>query len=239
MTHIRSARNGSPPQSRAESYTQVKTLRDQGLNGMEIARRLGFGNTYVYDLLNDPCGEKLVARKNGYRRPCPNCGTLMDGSNGNGPNAARVCATCAPDAYRVWTREAVIQAMHDFAALVQRPPYATDWEPAMALAHGWPDVAARFWANDQWPHTATVQQLFGSWSNGLVAAGFPRKGRGERSGLLRRIRLVLEDGQPRRAIEIADLLGWDPGIVGRTMASYARRGEFERVSRGVYRKAAA
>lgn len=69
---VRSA--GGPRKTRAEWYAIVKPLRDDGLTGLEIARRTGLASTWVYELLNDPDGSRAKARKDRNRKPCPECG---------------------------------------------------------------------------------------------------------------------------------------------------------------------
>jgi len=63
-----------------------------GRTQKETAAILGISRSYVSELLLDPTGALAKARKDSYRQPCPECGTLMDGSNGRkGP---RLCQGC-------------------------------------------------------------------------------------------------------------------------------------------------
>jgi transcriptional regulator with XRE-family HTH domain len=41
----------------------MQALQAEGLNGLEIAERLGMAGSTVYDYLHDPTGEKAKARK--------------------------------------------------------------------------------------------------------------------------------------------------------------------------------
>lgn len=71
-----------PLRKHAEEVLQLKT--EEGLNGVQIATRLGLSRSLVYGLINDPYGEKERQRKAGY---CPACGKKKK------PNAA-VCDGC-------------------------------------------------------------------------------------------------------------------------------------------------
>jgi AraC-like DNA-binding protein len=54
-------------------------------------------------------------------------------------------------------------------------PSGMDWNPAQAKREGLPDLAERFYKFRQkygCPNTATVQELFGSWSEMIRRAGF-------------------------------------------------------------------
>lgn len=72
MSHVQST--GGPRRTRAEWYATVKPMRDEGLTGLEIARRTGLSSTFVYELLGDPDGSKARARKDRNRKPCRECG---------------------------------------------------------------------------------------------------------------------------------------------------------------------
>ncbi len=70
-----------------------------------------------------------------------------------------------------WTREAIIQAIHDWTSAYGEPPRATDWRPATALRNGQPERAARF-SEGLWPHASTVLKRFGRWNEAIYAAGY-------------------------------------------------------------------
>ncbi len=65
-----------------------------GLLQREIVDVTGLSRAYVSELLIDPTGEGARERKERYRRPCPNCGRLMEGSDGRGVKAPKVCRVC-------------------------------------------------------------------------------------------------------------------------------------------------
>lgn len=212
----------------------VKMLRDgEQLMYPEIAERLGISRSYASSLYNDPTGEKERIRKNKYRKPCPDCGNLMDGSDGSkGPT---YCHKCAPKYQRKWTRETVIQVFQEYEAKTGRVPTTLDamWKapslrarisPArLAELQAVPDDAPRL------PSPWLVTELFGSWSDARVAAGFPPSpGGGEVTHrdyqgdepLLQAIR----DGYHTTNL-IAAVTGRNRGAVTSRLATLADRGE--------------
>jgi DNA-binding CsgD family transcriptional regulator len=75
-----------------------------------------------------------------------------------------------------WTRRQVVDAMRAWTAEEGRVPTTVDWTPT---ADRW-----RKWARDypRWPSYDTVRTLYGSWRNGIEAAGLrvrTRRWRGE------------------------------------------------------------
>lgn len=61
-----------------------------------------------------------------------------------------------------WTRERIIQKMHEFNDLYGRPPTSTEWLQPVEIVNGY----------RIWPTAGGVQKEFGSWSRGIRAAGF-------------------------------------------------------------------
>lgn len=96
--------------------------------------------------------------------------------------APELLAPFAPPAPRVprgyWTREAIIEAIHDWTERYGEAPRAPDWRPATALRNGQPERAARF-THGLWPHASTVLKRFGRWNDAIRTAGYqPRNQRG-------------------------------------------------------------
>jgi HNH endonuclease len=156
--------------TRAERYAQVIALRSRGLLYREIAEELGVSKSCVSEIMRDPDGSALKARKNKLRRPCPTCGALMSGGNGHAKEP-RHCKDCAPNVNRTWTRERVIEAIQEFHSLMGRPPHAPDFNPTYARYLGHDQRAERFEAYD-WPWQWTVTCLFGGWNAAIEAAGY-------------------------------------------------------------------
>jgi hypothetical protein len=165
-------------------------LRRKGMAVAKIAVAMGLSRSYVSSLLNDPDGSGDKKRKEGYRLPCPICGTLMSGSDGYsaGPRHCQACATQEQTDNRFWTKEQIIHALREFTARTGRIPTASD---VMCRNGGAPSMTRRL--SDKrvaeiasipkdlpiLPNPLVVAREFGSWSNGIRALGFePNRGGG-------------------------------------------------------------
>jgi len=158
---------------RAQRARAAAELRAEGLTAREIAERLAVSPNYAHSLLSDPDGAKDRARKDSYRKPCPNCGRLMTGSNGNGPDAPSLCRECAkPERY--WTRDRIIDAVQRFARIHGRPPVVDDWRHADP-DNGYPAATATYGTDNPGRPAA-----FACWADVIEAAGFPRPYSGTR-----------------------------------------------------------
>ncbi|MBA2350048.1 MAG: helix-turn-helix domain-containing protein [Solirubrobacterales bacterium] len=139
---------------------KVAELRNQDLTYAQIADRLGVARSTVHRDLADP--DREVARAARARRTatCPGCGGPMSPSEGgDGPDA---CWDCALELRRGAARLRVVVEMGRWFEEQGRPPTVGDWREAAGA----------------WPAPSAVQRLFGSWSHGLVASGFPPRKRG-------------------------------------------------------------
>lgn len=150
--------------TRAEKYAAIMALREQGFSWKEVAAQAGMTYSAVRNLYNDPDGSKQKARRERYRRPCPTCGTMMDGSGGMKVQPTH-CKTCAPAENRLWTREAVIDAIQRWAAEHGRPPSASQWTRS---EDGHPAGGSVYRS------TSNTWAPFASWADAIEAAGFPR-----------------------------------------------------------------
>lgn len=142
---------------------EAKALFAQGYSKQEAAVILGVKYGTLRTALSDPDGSQQRARRDSYSGTCIDCGapTQSDGTSNPSPR----CRLCAPDANRKWTREGVIEVIQEFARIHGRPPVSSEWlkgltEPRLTVG--------------------TVQTLFGSWSAGIEAAGFPRPHKGHK-----------------------------------------------------------
>ena len=133
------------------------------------------------------CSERC--RKGSYGDPCVDCGARTS----YGSERARIpeprCTECARVFYRLWTREAIIRAIRDWAALHGEPPACADWSPYMARNAYHDEARARRYEAEHhlWPCHDTVFREFGSWNAGIAAAGFvPRADHGGAGNQLRR-----------------------------------------------------
>lgn len=52
------------------------------------------------------------------------------------------------------------------------PPRMIDWDPSTAVREGQPELAERFFSEGCWPLAGTVRGIFGSFTAGIIAAGF-------------------------------------------------------------------
>lgn len=144
--------------TRAEKVAEINRLRTLRWRHAEIAAHLGMSRSGVRNLINDPDGSKQRGRRQRYQGTCETCGAPTDGSNGR-DNAPRFCADCAPDAHRVWTRDTLIAEIRRFACDHGRAPTANEWRGPNRSGY---------------PSATSVQEVFGSWANGIEAAGFAR-----------------------------------------------------------------
>jgi len=94
--------------TRAERATTAAALRDQGLNGVEIAQRMQISRAYTYELITDPAGEQVRKRKASYRGQCVDCGRATHGCAGPG-HAPKRC---------------VLHAARHLAAVASIPKFA-------------------------------------------------------------------------------------------------------------------
>lgn len=112
-----------------------------------------------------------------YSRQCVDCGTTIN-TDGRVKDAAERCVQCAAIAAgaerKVWTREAIVDAIQRWAALYGEPPRTTNWNPTKANEIGKRHLAAVYRAREagEWPSHNAVFRAFGSWNAAVEAAGF-------------------------------------------------------------------
>lgn len=196
MTSVRSKRGRRQgiPGARAKYAELVRRARAAGEGYRTTCERLEISSSYYYELVNDPGGVKVAARKDSYRRPCPRCGTLMTGSNGFNGSAPKLCTTCQhreKHDSRVWTGEAIIEAIRYFAAVHGRPPVAAEFTPALNGRRS-PRRALDYQGSADYPNFSQVAREFGTWSAAIEAAGFdPRRVGDKVRGF------IVQPGRPR------------------------------------------
>lgn len=137
----------------------VVSLREQGMTNAQIAATLGMSPSGLRSLINDPDLSKQRARRERYRRPCPRCGTLMDGSGGR-KTQPEICFSCSrQEAHdsRFYTPEVIVERIQQWARAHGAPPSASDW--LRTVPEGGVAVS-------------TVQREFGTWNAAIKAAGF-------------------------------------------------------------------
>jgi len=127
-------------------------------------------------------------KKTLYSRPCVDCGAPLNGNAGNGPSAPTRCPACSNvvsgTARKVWTREAILMAIRDWALEYGEPPSMPDWDPWRARHRLGDDGRARRFeaADGRWPNFTVPVLEFGSWNAAIAAAGFEPRARGGGGG---------------------------------------------------------
>jgi len=153
-----------PRRERAQSVAEASRLRHEGLLLREIAARLGVSAKTVHAWLSDPDGSKARERKQRYRAICVACGGPC---YRQGPYEAWRCETCERThrhEHRKWTKRKVKAALGRWADDLGRPPTADE----TALP------------GTRVPYRA-IRREFGSFNQGLKAAGLPAREPGHRA----------------------------------------------------------
>lgn len=188
-------------------------MRDSGARLRDIAEAFDVSVSTAGEWVADPTGEKRARRKARYDRECVVCGGRVDGTSPGrmaGPDA--VCRGCAPGFYKVWTPDAIVCAIQEWADEHGGvPPSASDWLR---------DAAAR----GPSPAVTTCQNVFGSWSAAIRAAGFEPHAMGPVGGFT-----MLTDAQRRAcawryaAGESTSAISADFGCTPQRVTFWARR----------------
>ena len=91
---------------RQEKAAEARRLKDAGLPPLDIAARLGIRRSYVYELLNDPDGVKVGARKRKAGGTCEVCGgPTTYGRPGTGPYTRCQAHSISPELSAARMRE--------------------------------------------------------------------------------------------------------------------------------------
>ncbi|HXK40223.1 MAG TPA: hypothetical protein VJ837_05310, partial [Candidatus Paceibacterota bacterium] len=171
--------------SRQEKSDRVTNLYVSGFTQQQVASMLGLSYSYVNSLINDPTGAEEDRRKRKHHGVCVDCGAHT--FNGGARNVPKRCQPCAKkyesETQTIWTREACIAGIQGWAALHGEPPKATDWLKQVEGSPGQyiKGPRAEWVGKRRWPTVQAIQREFGSWSNGLEAAGFTRRENYERT----------------------------------------------------------
>lgn len=161
-----------------ERVAAAQQMRSDGMSWRAICEALAVARPTAEAWVKDPDGTKLRARKDSYASKCIDCGGPTSGSEGRREEPR--CLACANVksgfAAKIWTREAVVLAIHEWAAEYGEPPAGADW-------NGW---EARHRLNDAdradryerdlsagrcASHTAVIK-AFGTWNAAIKAAGY-------------------------------------------------------------------
>lgn len=160
------------PASRPEREALVRRLRSRGLLLREVAAEIGVAISTVDSWLNDPGGERLRIRKDGYRGRCEACGQPTDGSGGRA-SAPRLCLACfraqphsLERAQRLGTGAVKRYSERQLLDALMR---------ADRLGLGTATLYDRWAAANQLPSLKTLVDRFGSWNQARKAAGVPTR----------------------------------------------------------------
>jgi hypothetical protein len=135
---------------------------------------------------SDRCRKRTL-----YSQPCLDCGKPTNGSDGrrDEPRCLRCAAVKAGAEKTIWTRDAILAAIHAWADVYGEPPAAPDWRPNNARNQLHDDARARRFedANGRWSWADTAIREFGSWNAAIAAAGYePRPSHGGGENVARR-----------------------------------------------------
>lgn len=77
------------------------------------------------------------------------------------------------DYRQFWTRELIVDKVHEWVELYGSPPAAADWSPAAAKRQGGPSAQQKIdrFLDGEWPQYSVVTSHFGSWSALIREAG--------------------------------------------------------------------
>lgn len=215
---------------------QARDLYAAGHSMSEIARMLGRPRSTVGAWCDPDHMVKQKRRRKRYQRPCPDCGTMMDGSGGfkYSPAYCTDCSHLHQHYDRRWTPETIIEAIQRWALTHDgQPPAARDW----LVGH----------RGEDYPAVATVMANFGSWANAIEAAGFsrPRIGaypRDGRKGMGRLQYLLLDLLREHGRLSTTELMRLSgrktAGHVQSTLVNLEKRGLVVRTVPHGYQRAA-
>ena len=115
-----------------------------------------------------------------------------------------------------WSQDAIVEALEDWVRVTGDPPRLYEWVPSSARALGLYNAHCRMWEREhpRWPSATTVTKHFGSWSDGLAAAGIIVPSRRPPGTLAERVQGARRlAAQGMRQAEIAALLEVTPSTV--------------------------
>ena len=99
---------------------------------------------------------------------CRGCGAYTQPRNGKG-DAYAYCKACHPGAIELrWTRESVLEAMHEWRDRYGWLPSSYDWSRTHARRRG--GEARERLDKGEWPSASIVTNRFGTWTAARTTA---------------------------------------------------------------------
>lgn len=153
-----------PPVPRAVTLERFERVQREhpGLTLQEYADLLDIKFGTLRAVVYDPDGSKQKKTRKNYEGTCALCGAVTKSDGTSQPSS--FCTSCAHENQKIWTQEAVIDAIQRFAALNGRPPTALEWMHANPIEN-YPSCSNC--------HTREGAP-FAKWADAIEAAGFPR-----------------------------------------------------------------
>jgi predicted transcriptional regulator len=175
---------------REELYPEIKRLREEeGLMWKEIAAHIGLSLSTVHDYYCHPTHEEDRARRLKYTGTCRECGARTNnGGAASGP--PEVCLQCLQPE---WTKEQIIEALRDWG------------DDHGGIPPREVDTHVGYEGNGRLPYWTTVRKHFGSWNEGIMAAGYEALHCDRRPETQEAIEAALRAGE--RTKDIADRFG--------------------------------
>ena len=206
--------------TRDEKIAEARRMRAEGEILRVIGDRFGVSPQTILRWTDDEFAERsrAVCRANKlkYRGVCVDCGTHTIGdAPGHAPER---CVPCNGAHTRKLTRAWILDSFAEWHAIFGKPPVVAEWQPAMARYLGRQDCLDRHAATGRpWPSETSVQAHFGSWNEGVAAAGLTPTPRGfYRDESSRKAILRAAHGTEARRARLADL--YAQGLTYREMA---------------------
>lgn len=144
--------------TRAEGAARAAELKAQGLNGLQIAERMGIGKSQAYELLSDPDGSARKKQRERYAGACIDCGGRTYA--GQLPPPVR-CRVCHAKHAAIWPPDAVICCIQE---------YADERGGIPPSSNGWSAHKRR--VGEDAPCANEIIRRFGSWNAAIIAAGY-------------------------------------------------------------------
>ena len=147
---------------RAETVKVIQGLRDRQFSRAEIAFVTGLSPKTISTYTGDPEGEQIKKLRVSYRGVCtfPGC---ENPTTGDAPGKARkFCAEHRGESLRRWSKELVLDRMHEWKQATGSLPTSPMWNTTHSQRLG--GQVADLYATGRFPSATTVIDLFGGFA---------------------------------------------------------------------------